>query len=175
MIMRTTLTINRSKIRNSVLIDGLALAFIYFIPSLAHLVSLPVYMIEPMRVMLILSLAHSSKWNSYLLALTLPLFSYLVSGHPFFGKMVIITAELVVNVFLFYFLFSRLGKFFWSAFLSIVLSKLLAYLLYLVFFSFAFVIEESEVVFLSVQVLTTLIFSGYILFTRSSQIKSTNP
>ncbi len=159
---QTVTALSPARYRNSLLIDGIALAFIYFVPSLAHLISLPVYMIEPMRVMMILSIAHARKGNSYLLALTLPLFSWLVSGHPEFAKMLIITAELTLNVFLFYLLLHGLKHFFWSAFLSVIISKLAAYVLYLVFFPLAFVKAESDAVFLAVQLATTLVFSGYI-------------
>lgn len=66
----------------AVLIDIIALAFIYSIPALSHMLSLPVYLIEPMRLMLIIAMVHSNKTNAYIIALTMPLFSYLVSGHP---------------------------------------------------------------------------------------------
>jgi hypothetical protein len=148
--------------RKSIILDAFALAFIYFIPSLAHLIALPVYMIEPMRVMLILSLAHSTRVNSWILALTLPLFSWTVSGHPEFAKMLIISTELALNVFLFYILYDRIRKSFPAILISIVLSKAAAYIMYWVFFSWSFVLGESDTLFLVVQLLTTLIFSFYV-------------
>lgn len=99
--------LSRKALVKALLIDMAALAFILLVPSLAHLFSFPVYMLEPMRVMVILSLAHSTRQNSYLLALALPAFSFLVSGHPEAVKMMIITAELVLNVFLFYLVAAR--------------------------------------------------------------------
>ena len=156
--------IPRNTLRKALIIDLLALGFIYFTPSIAHLLNFPVYMLEPMRVMLILSLAHSTRQNSYLLALTLPLFSFLVSGHPEAVKMMIITAELTVNVFLFYLLADRMRNLFLAGVVSIVASKVFCYLAYLVVFSMAFVREEAGALFLGVQLLTTLIFSGYLYF-----------
>ncbi len=156
--------IPRNTLRKALIIDILALGFIYFTPSIAHLLNFPVYMLEPMRVMLILSLAHSTRQNSYLLALTLPLFSFLVSGHPEAVKMMIITAELTVNVFLFYLLADRMRNLFLAGLVSILGSKVLCYLAYLVVFSMAFVREESGTLFLVVQLITTLIFSGYLYF-----------
>jgi hypothetical protein len=155
-------SLSRKDLLKALLIDMAALAFILFTPSLAHFFSFPVYMLEPMRLMMILSIAHSSKKNSYLLALSLPLFSFLVSGHPEPVKMMIITAELTLNVFLFYFLAARIRNSFASAFLSILASKAFCYLAYLVIFSLAFVREEAGTVFLLVQALTTLIFSSYL-------------
>ncbi len=154
--------LSRKALVKALLIDMAALAFILLVPSLAHLFSFPVYMLEPMRVMVILSLAHSTRQNSYLLALALPAFSFLVSGHPEAVKMMIITAELVLNVFLFYLVAARTRNFFVSGLLSIAASKVFCYLAYLAFFSLAFVKEEAATVFLVVQLLTTLVFSGYL-------------
>jgi hypothetical protein len=155
-------SLSRKEILKALVIDMAALGFILLTPSLAHFFSFPVYMLEPMRVMMILSMAHSTRRNSYLVALALPLFSFLVSGHPEPVKMMIITAELVLNVYLFYMLASRLNNFFLSGFLSIVLSKIFCYLAYLVVFSMAFVRDEAGTQFLVVQALTTLLFSGYL-------------
>lgn len=143
------------------ILDFIALAFIYFAPSLSHLVNLPVYMIEPMRLMVVISLVHSGRINSYILALTLPLFSFLVSGHPAAGKMLIITAELAANVFLYYYLAGKLKNSFFAMISSVILSKIMAYGLYLLFFSLAFVQSEAQFSFLVIQVLMTLIFGLY--------------
>ncbi len=171
--MRPTQTaIPKKEVYKSLIIDFLALTFIAFAPALAHLLSFPMYMLEPMRLMLIISLAHSTKTNSYLLAIFLPFFSFLVSGHPVFVKMLIITIELMVNVFLFYFILSRTKHLFGAIFSSIVISKVLCYLLYLVVFSWSFVVTEAAPFFLVVQLLTTLIFSGYIYFANRQKLKS---
>jgi hypothetical protein len=150
-------------------LDTFALAFILFMPAIAHLISFPIYMIEPMRLMLIISLAHGTKNNSYFLALSLPLFSFLVSGHPFFFKMLIITGELTLNVLLFYVLRSRIKNIFVSLFSAIIISKLACYLAYLVFFSRAFVLEESSLSFILVQLATTLVFSAYVYYFEKRQ------
>lgn len=153
--------LDNPRIGRNVILDFIALAFIYFAPSLTHLINLPVYMIEPMRLMLILSMVHSGKYNSFMLAMTLPLFSFLVSSHPAAGKMLIITAELVLNVFLFYFFIGRFSRPFLAMIASIILSKLVAYAMYFVFFTMAFVKSEAEISFLLIQLITTIIFSFY--------------
>ena len=91
----------------SALIDLTAVLLIYFTPALSHLFNLPVYLIEPVRLMLIMSIAHSSKTNTFILALTLPLFSHLISAHPVFLKTVLISFELVIFSFLFFELLKR--------------------------------------------------------------------
>jgi hypothetical protein len=46
--------------------------------------------------------------------------------------------------------------------ISIVVSKIFCYALYLVFFSIMFIEEEAEPVFLIAQVITTVLFSSYV-------------
>jgi hypothetical protein len=72
------------------------------------------------------------------------------------------TAELVLNVFLFYYLVKRIDSVFLSMVISIVVSKIFCYALYLVFFSIMFIEEEAEPVFLIAQVITTVLFSSYV-------------
>jgi hypothetical protein len=155
----------------SACIDTVALAFIYFTPVIAHLIAFPVYMIEPMRLMVILSMAHSSQRNSYLLALTLPLFSYIATSHPEFFKMTIITAELGLNVFFFYWLSGRMKNVFLAMIIAIITSKVVCYIMYLIFFSFAFVRNEADPLFLFVQLTTMILFSAYIFIFWKKPIK----
>ncbi len=74
--MATNLTAINTKglISKSLIIDILGLTFIYFVPAISHLLSFPLYLVEPMRVMLIIAIAHTTKRNAYLIALTLPVF-----------------------------------------------------------------------------------------------------
>ena len=103
--MTTNLTAIKTSglISKSLLIDILGLAFIYFVPTLSHLLNFPLYLVELMRVMLIIAIAHTTKRNAYLIALTPPLFSFLVSSHPFFLKTMIITVELIIKPAQFFF------------------------------------------------------------------------
>ncbi len=121
----TTISISRALL--PILLHITALAFIYFVPTLSHLLSLPLYFIEPMRLMVVLAMVHSHRVNAYLLALTLPVFSFIVSGHPVAIKMIIISAELLLNVWLFYFLYSRIKSSSIALLSSIILSKVAYY------------------------------------------------
>lgn len=116
-----------SKIK-SIVFDLLALLAIYLVPAFSHLLGLPIYFLEPMRIMLILAIVHTSRKNAFLIALTLPLFSFLISAHPSLVKTSLITSELLLNVFLFFFLSEKLSNKSLSIFLSIIVSKLLYYL-----------------------------------------------
>ena len=155
-------TIKQRNTISSILIDLSAIAFIYFVPTISHLVSLPIYFIEPMRLMIVFALMHTNKKNAYLLALTLPIFSFLVSAHPAFPKMLLITFELSLNVFLFY-LFSKKMKYIFPAiFASIVLSKMVYYLIKFGMISFAVIDSSLISTPMIIQIITTTVFSGYV-------------
>ncbi len=162
--MATNLTaINaRGLVSKSLLIDILGLAFIYFIPTLSHLLSFPLYLVEPMRVMLIIAIAHTTKRNAYLIALTLPLFSFLVSAHPVFLKTMLITIELVLNVWLFYFLANRWKNYFAAIVTSIIISKAFYYVMKFGLISYGMIESNLISTPLYLQAITMLLFSGYL-------------
>lgn len=154
----------QKKTLTSVIIDLSALALIYFVPTLSHLMNLPLYLIEPMRLMLVIAMVHTSKNNAYIIALTLPLFSYLISSHPVFPKMILIAFELSLNVYLFY-TFSRIIKIiFPSILLSIVLSKTIYYIIKFGLIQMAILQTGLISTAIYIQVITTLVFSTYLYF-----------
>jgi len=159
----STLQITARKTLNYAIFNILALTFIYFVPTISHMLSFPMYLIEPMRIALILALVHTNKRNAYIIAITLPLFSYLVSAHPVFYKMMLISAELVLNVWLFHYIFSKSKNAFVSILSSIILSKAVYYLAK--FLIIALVIRSSDIIIstpLYIQGITTLVFSLYL-------------
>lgn len=82
--------------------DLAALGLFYLVPTLSHLTSIPFYRFEPMRCVLLLCLLFTgSKKNAYVMALTLPLFSFLVGGHPVLAKALLMAFELSANVLIF--------------------------------------------------------------------------
>lgn len=148
---------------SQVLFDIVALAFIYFVPTISHMLSVPLYLIEPMRIALVLALVHTTKTNAYIIALTLPIFSFLVSAHPVLLKMILISAELVLNVWLFYLIFSKTKNAFASIFSSIVLSKGIYYLAKFALISFALMPSSKLIATpLYIQLITTVVFSFYL-------------
>ena len=153
---------SKQNIKN-IILDISAITFIYFVPSISHLLNLPVYFIEPMRLMIILALVHSTKQNAYILALTLPLFSFLVSAHPVLPKMFLITFELCLNVFLFFILVKKFKNLFFPIFISILGSKLIYYIIK--FGLIHFVILKSGLIStpLLIQAIMTFVFSIYLM------------
>ena len=151
------------------LIDLMAISFIYFIPALSHLTALPLYYIEPMRLAVLFCLIHTSKKNAFLIAVTIPLFSLIVSSHPGFLKAILITGELLINLWLFYFLVKKINVF-TAAFLSIILSKLMYYLVKYLFIQAQWIDGGLVSTPLEIQWIVAFLMSLYagILFKTSS-------
>lgn len=111
-----------------VCIDVCIIAAAYLCTAMSHLIAFPLYVLDPMRVFLLSSLLLcGSRKNAYAMAVTLPLFSFLVSGHPVFPKNLAIMAELIANVALFSFLSGRMRSAFTAMLASIAASKALYY------------------------------------------------
>ena len=155
----------------SVLTDIGALAFIFLVPTISHLIRLPVYLIEPMRLMLIFALVHTNKTNAYLLALSMPVFSLIISGHPAFPKMILIALELSLNVFLFYTLVKKVKYVFPSVLFSIIISKAIYYVLKFMLIKFTILDTELFSTPIWIQVIMTFLFSLYlfIFYSRGLQ------
>ena len=94
--------------RKVLLIDVVLLAALYLVPSFSHLTALPVYMIEPMRVALIVALLFTNQTNAYFIAVTIPLASVLLTGHPAPLKAVLMCIEFSILVAAYGFLIQRL-------------------------------------------------------------------
>lgn len=150
-----------SKIKN-IIFDLSALLLIYLVPTVSHLLSFPVYYLEPMRIMLILALAHTTRKNTYLIALTLPLFSMLISAHPSLMKTSLITAELLLNVWLFFFLSEKLSNKTLGIFWSIIASKIFYYLVKFLLITSVLMSGELISTPMYIQIIMLFVFSSYI-------------
>lgn len=118
------------KLETIVLWDLFVIGVFYMVPTLSHLTSVPFYRFEPMRCVLLMNLLLTgNKRNAYIMAITLPLFSFFVGGHPVFAKALLMAVELSVNVFLFDVLSKKIKNAAVAMFLSIVLSKVFYYII----------------------------------------------
>lgn len=113
----------------TVVFDFVILTFIYFVPAISHLMAFPLYYLDPMRFVLIFALLHTSKRNTFIIAITLPLFSFLISSHPSIIKAGLLSTELLLNVILFFILFTKTNSRVISLAFSIVISKIIYFLL----------------------------------------------
>lgn len=117
------------------LVLTLSVLIFYLIPTFSHAISFPLYKYEPMRLILFFVILVSGRRSSYIIAFTLPIFSYLTSSHPSFFKVFPMSVELALNTFLYFELKKRLNNYFVIAFLSIMFSKCIYYLLKYIFIS----------------------------------------
>lgn len=148
----------------TILIDLSALLIITFLPALSHLVALPLYLIEPMRILLILSIIHTSKKNSYLIAIMLPVFSFIFSTHPSIIKSVLIISELLINVYLFNLLIQYVRNNFVSMLGSILISKIYYYGTKYGLILFGLIEGDLIATPVYIQLIVALLLSGYAMF-----------
>jgi len=145
-----------------IVFDLIALLAIYLVPAVSHLLSFPVYYLEPMRIMMILAIVHTTKKNAYLIALTLPLFSLLISAHPSLVKTSLITGELLLNVWLFFFLSEKLSNKTLSILLSIDVSKIFYYLVKFLMISSVLISGDLISTPMYIQIIMLFVLTGYI-------------
>lgn len=158
-----SLSISKVDIK-TILIDLSALLIITFLPALSHLIALPLYLIEPMRILLILSIIHTSKKNSYLIAIVLPAFSFIISTHPSIIKSVLIISELLINVYLFNLLIKYMNNNFVSMLGSILISKIYYYGIKYGFVLFGLIEGDLIATPVYIQLIVALLLSGYAMF-----------
>ena len=115
----------------NLLVDTILLSLVYFIPALSHLCPVPIYLLDPMRLVLLTGLLLTrNNFNAYFLAFTIPVFSSLLIGHPPIVKAILISIELSINVLLFLQLLNKPKlQVHVALFLSIILSKMVYYAL----------------------------------------------
>ena len=119
--------VRRSNYRH-LLIDLAIFLSLFALPSIVHLFPFPLYLIEPMRIALFTGyLLSRNTGNAIFLALAIPMFSFFTTGHPIFFKSILISFELVLNIWLFIWLFHRFKL---SPLLSMILAILTSKLAY---------------------------------------------
>ena len=153
------------------LIDFSLLLMIYFLPAISHLFEFPVYYLDPMRIALVVALVHTSKKNAYIIALSLPLFSFLISSHPQIIKSFLLSAELIINLSLFFLLKDKLKNVFASLFLSIVISKVIYYSLKFALISFTLLNDRLFSTPLYFQLMAAVLLSTYIYLVNRTSTK----
>jgi hypothetical protein len=123
------------------LVDALLLTVVFFIPALSHLTPFPLYVLDPMRLVMFAGLILTRhQTNALLLAIVIPMVSTLISGHPPFYKAILISIELAANLLMFTYAQGRWPRYTIGVLIgSIVLSKVLYY-------AFKFVFIQAQLV-----------------------------
>jgi hypothetical protein len=106
MNLTTSIITHKAKI----ILDLIALLFIAFLPAISHILPIPFYLMEPMRLFVLVALLLTNSTNAYFLALTLPILAFISTSHPVFAKSLLISMELCLNVTLFYLLTSKINN-----------------------------------------------------------------
>jgi hypothetical protein len=148
--------------KKSISIDLAAILIIYFLPQISVLLNIPFYLFEPMRIIIVAAMVHSSRNNAYLLALLLPLFSLLFSNHPSVMKTFILSCDLLLNIFLYF----RLNKLYNNKFLSmatsILISKAAYYLFKYLLIKFSLIDSSLIATPVYIQLLIIIVLSTYV-------------
>ncbi len=156
--------IENKSLLKSALFDFFAVLFIYFAPALSHFANFPLYYVDPMRFVLILAMVHTKKENAFIIAFTLPLFSFFVSSHPVFAKAGLIMMELSLNLVIFYYLTKKFNNVLFPVFLSIIASKIVYYLLKYFLIQNSVLQGELFSTPVLIQLAAAVLFSGYVYF-----------
>ena len=163
MLQQLSLAINRTRTR-AIFFDTTALAAIAFLPAISHLLSFPLYLIEPMRILMILAVAHTSRHNTFIIAAAMPILSFILSSHPVFFKMLLIISELSLNVWLFYYLSKKIGNNFYAALGSIFAAKIYYYVIKFLLVSAGLIAGNLVATPIYLQAIVALVLSVYIYF-----------
>jgi len=167
-------TLQLNIVWNEVLFYTGGLVLVYLTPVFSHLLAIPLYYLEPMRIMVILSLVYTGRFNSYILALTLPVFSYLVSGHPLFYKAGLMTGELLLNILLFDLLTKKMRNIFLITSFSILLSKMIYYLFKYILISNGFLHGPFVASPIVIQLLLIIVLGVFVFYMLNKKRDKTN-
>ncbi len=154
--------------------DIAAIVAIMFLPVISHMMPFPLYYLDPMRLVLLgVYFVNRNQMNAYLLAIGLPIFSMLYSGHPVFYKAMLISFELLINMVVLHLLFRKGINIFFAVFLSIIFSKLVYYLFKFTFIEWSLISGKLFSTSLIIQIIIALGLSAvFFLFGRKANQSS---
>ena len=138
------------------------------------MLTVPLYLFEPMSILLILSIVHTSKKNSFIIAASLPIISFVLSAHPVFFKVILIASELALTVGLFYFINQRIKNMFVVTVVTILLSKIYYYIGKFLLIKLTLIEGELVSTPLYIQGIVILVLSVYVYFIFNRKDSSLN-
>ena len=86
------------------LYDFIIASLFLFISVSSHIIAFPLYIFDPIKISVVLILLLSNKNNALIFSITLPVISFIISGHPVFPKFIIIIIENTTLVYLFHYI-----------------------------------------------------------------------
>ncbi|HCT29884.1 MAG TPA: hypothetical protein DIW31_03945 [Bacteroidales bacterium] len=168
--MRTA-SISVKSLLPSVLFDIVAVTVIFLLPSFSHLTGIAMYQLDPMRLALFAAILLTNRKNAFVIAFLLPIVSFIISSHPYFYKVFLISTELIINVWLFYLFANRIKSLFFASFLSIVISKAIYYLLKFVFIQFLLINDSLVSTSLVIQLVVSVGISILVAFAMKKKLE----
>lgn len=153
--------IKTSAIIDVVIIDVILLTAACLIPTVSHLLAVPLYKLNPMLALLLMGILLGRDWrNALLLAVLMPLISCLLVGMPTAPKMVCMMAELatVVSVFV---VMSRHWNVMASILTAVLTGKCIYYLLKACIIAPVLLVETTWWIQLGVVILYGGLFSVF--------------
>ena len=162
--------VNILQLRQIVVLDVLAVVLMYVLPTITHIIAIPMYKLEPMRcVLLINMLCLRNKSNAYLMALTLPFFSFIFASHPVLLKAILMSAELTVNVFLFVLLSEKKFNTFLAMCFAILMSKILYYVLKFCCIEVGWLSTDIVDTSIIIQIIVSIVLSlGFVNYSKKT-------
>lgn len=149
------------------LFDVFAISVVYLVPVFSHLFAIPLYYAEPMRLMLVLAIMFTSKKNALFIAVTMPFFSMLISGHPIFYKALLISAELFVNVIFYFIIIDKVKNKFAAMAVSILSAKFFYYFIKILLVNIALLSGEIIATPIIIQLGVVLVYSAIFTLKKS--------
>lgn len=127
-----------------------------------------------MRVIIVFAIVHTSKENTYIIAVLLPAISYIFSSHPSVIKTFILSGDLLINIFLYFNLTKlKINKFLIMS-VCIVASKIVYYLAKYLLIHFLVLKGKLIATPIYIQIMIVIILSGYVyLLDKVSLINQT--
>ena len=116
------MTLKSQSIARFAALDATLLTLACLIPAASHLLAVPLYMLNPMLALLLAGMLVGRDWrNALMLAVLMPLASFLLTGIPAAPKMVCMMAELATVAGIFHLLSRR-----WTVLPAVLVSILAA-------------------------------------------------
>jgi hypothetical protein len=140
-------------------------------PTISNSLNFPVYLFDPMRIIVVVALVHTSRRNAYLLAIILPILSFILSNHPSLIKTGILLGDLMLNIFLFFYLTKFIVNKFLLMVISIVLSKMAYYVVKFICIKLSLLTGDLIATPIEYQVAIIIVLSGYVYFVNKFSLK----
>lgn len=96
-ILSFSISLSRQdSLARAIITDLLILGLFLLVLTYAHILPIPLYQLDPMKALLLVTIIYSSRGNAMLMAIFLPLLSFVSTGHPVAPKFLLISLELAI-------------------------------------------------------------------------------